>query len=157
MQRFVKFDRNSLKWGDLGDLTEVFGLCYPSSQKEVCMKRFIILLILILLITTKVEAQTVTYNYPDLSRTAAQVTGYISTLYVNGTLFILSHNCVLITTTIPNVITCTANLPNITSALTASGPQNFEVTLKDVILESSKSIPPFVLNRPNAVTGLRIQ
>lgn len=120
------------------------------------MKKILIVLVFCLL-PCYAQAQSVIYTYPVTSATLVQVNGYIPTLYVNGASFPLTHTCVLTTTVTPNVFTCTAPLPNITSALTPTGPQNFEVTLKDAILEGPKSNPPFVLTRPSVVSTLRIQ
>lgn len=119
---------------------------------------FITLLVSLLLLTanrSEAQAASVVFDYPNTASPAV-VQGYIATLYVNGTAFVLNDTCVL-TTVAPIVVRCTATLPDITSALTASGNQNFEISLKDVILEGAKSAPPFVLTRPSAPQGLRIQ
>lgn len=120
------------------------------------MRKFL-LVVSFCLFSSLVNAQAaqVIFDYPNTSP-AATVQGWTATLYVNGTPFVLTDTCVL-TTAAPIVVRCTATFPNVTSALTPSGVQNFEVTLMDVVLESAKSSPPFVLTRPSVVTNLRIQ
>lgn len=121
------------------------------------LKKILTFLAALSLYATVVQAQaaTVIFNYPN-TVSAAVVQGYTATLYVNGTPFVLTDVCVLVTTVTPNVVQCTAPLPNVTAALTASGPQNFDVTLADVILEGAHSVP-FVLARPSVTSNLRIQ
>ena len=111
-----------------------------------------------LMLASSAQAQSATVTFDTSANTpVATVQNYTATLYVNGTPFPLTDTCVLVTGVTPNVVRCTAQLPDVSSALTTSGNQNFEVTLKDVILEGAKSSPPFVLARPNVTTNLRIQ
>jgi len=103
------------------------------------------------------QAATVLFDYPATTP-AATVQGYAAVLYVNNTAIALTDTCTLVTTVTPNINRCTAMVPNatITAALTVSGPQTFEVTLADGILESARSVP-FVLTRPVAPLTVRIQ
>jgi hypothetical protein len=102
------------------------------------------------------QSATVTFDYTVTPLpTAAVVQGWTFTLTVNSTKFVLNDTCVL-NSAGPIVVTCTATLPNITTALTGSGPQSFTGTLADGILESSASLP-LVLTRPSAPTAPRIQ
>lgn len=119
------------------------------------MKKLLVIGLLMLGVLVQAQTGTVAYDYPA-STPPATVQGYAATLFVNGTAFPITDTCVLNTTVTPNVVTCTAPLPNITAALTSSGPQSFTVTLKNVVLESSPSAP-FVLTAPSAPTGIRIQ
>jgi hypothetical protein len=122
------------------------------------MKRLILVVALLALAApVYAQAATVTYTY-SAATPAATVQGWTATLYVNNVAIPLADTCVLTTTVTPNVNTCTATVTNaaITAALTATGPQTFEGTLADGILESARSVP-FVLTRPSAPSSIRIQ
>jgi hypothetical protein len=93
------------------------------------------------------------FDFPVSAGAApATVQGWTARLYVNGTAFVLNDTCVVVGAQ----ITCTAPLPNITAALTLSGPQTFTASLADSIMESAVSVP-LVLVRPSAPTAPRIQ
>lgn len=119
------------------------------------MKTFVIAFAASLL-ASAVHAQTVTVAYDyNLGATAAQVQSWVALLYVNTTPFQLTPTCVTVPS--PVLVTCTAPLPNITTGLTASGPQSFSVSLKDVILGEGPKSFPLVLVKPSAPTVPRIQ
>jgi glucose-6-phosphate dehydrogenase assembly protein OpcA len=103
------------------------------------------------------QAATVTFTYAATTP-AATVQGWTATMYVNNTPIVLTDTCVLTTTVTPNVNTCTATVPMtaINPALTTTGPQTFEGTLADGILESARSVP-FVLTRPSAPSALGLR
>jgi len=104
------------------------------------------------------QAATVIYDFTPTPLPAPSVVqGWTASLFVNGVRFALTDTCVT-TTVAPIVVRCTATLPNISAALTPTGPQTFEVAWYDTIpeLESAKS-SPFVLVRPSAPATLRIQ
>ena len=117
-------------------------------------ERVLALIVSLVLVASRAQAQTaqVIYTYNVGPAPAASVTLYTATLYVNGTPFPLNDTCTLAGVTIE----CVAPLPNIATALTPVGPQQFEVSFKDGILEGPKSIP-LVLLRPSAPGNLRIQ
>lgn len=115
-----------------------------------------IALVTLFSLPARAQAANVIFDYPSPGPLASVIQGWTATLYVNAIPFVLNDTCVLVTTVTPNVVRCTAPLPVITTALTPTGPQNFEVTVMDVVLESPKSVP-FVLTRPSVTTNLRIQ
>lgn len=98
------------------------------------------------------QAASVIYDFPSTTPLAT-VQAWIPTLYVNNIAFPMTHTCV----TVGPLQTCTATLPNIATALTPTGSQTFQITVKDAVLgEGAKSLP-LVLARPLVATGLRIQ
>lgn len=109
-------------------------------------------------IVAQAQAATVAFDYsvpaPAVTPSPAVVTGYVAQLYVNGVAFVLTDTCVAVAA--PAVITCTATLPNISSALAVTGPNQFQVSLKDGILEGPKSVVPLVLVTPSAPSTPRI-
>ncbi len=113
------------------------------------MKTLVLTFILSLFAVTA-SAATVVY---DSANTLAEVQGYTATLFVNGTAFPLTQTCVASTAN----VTCTAPLPNITSALTASGPQTFTVQFADPVLGVTATSAPFIRTRPAAPTSGRFQ
>lgn len=121
------------------------------------MKSFFLTITFVLLASVaRGQAATVIFDYNTTVPTAT-VQGWTATFYVNNIPFVLTDVCVLVTTVTPNVNRCTATLPDITTALTPTGIQNFTVSLKDSILEGPVSTPPLALQRPSAITNLRIQ
>lgn len=119
------------------------------------MTRWMLVLVFLLgSVPAFAQAATVAYDYPVVAGVplAATVQAWTPTLYVNGTAFVLTHTCTGTTT-----VTCTATLPNITSALTPTGPQTFTVSLKDTVLGESPQSLPLVKVRPVAPLVLRIQ
>ncbi len=118
------------------------------------MKRLFLALVLALLVhVPSAQAASVLFDVPGV--TVADANGWTSTLYVNGTAFPLVHTCALVAT----VVTCTATLPAIASALVPGLAQTFEVDLFDPILNlrSAKTLPPFIRNRPTVPTNGRFQ
>lgn len=109
------------------------------------------LLSLFLLAAVPARAASVLF---DVTGTVADANGWTSTLYVNGTAFPLVHTCALVAT----VVTCTATLPNISTALVAGSAQTFEIDLFDAVLNirSPKSVP-FIRNRPTVPINGRLQ
>lgn len=103
-------------------------------------------------LSSPISAQTPTVTY-DIAppATLAEASGWTAVLYVNNIPFQSAHACALAAT----VITCSFPLPNIASALTPSGPQVFEVALKDAVVGEGLRSSPLVRNRPGAPTNLR--
>lgn len=118
-------------------------------------KLFLTLIILLFAATVQAQTATVTYDYSAAGAVPSVVQGYGATLYVNGVAFTMNDTCVA--TPAPALITCTANLPNISTALVPVGPNQFQVSMKDGILEGPKSVIPLVLTAPLAPSTPRIQ
>lgn len=119
------------------------------------MRRFFLastVLFLLLQISSHAQAATVAFD-ASAGTTVATANGWTSVLYVNGTAFAMIHTCALVGT----LVTCSAPLPNVATALTPSGNQTFEVTFKDVVLGESPRSVPLVLVRPNAPLNPRIR
>ena len=116
------------------------------------MKTSLLALVFCLAWAAPVRAASVLFDVPGA--TVADANGWASTLYVNGTAFPLTHTCVLVNT----VVTCTAALPAISTALAPGLVQTFEVDLFDAVLQlrSAKSVP-FLRNRPTVPTSGRFQ
>ncbi len=115
------------------------------------MKSFLIAAWFVLCLSASAQAASVLF---DVSGTVADANSWTSTLYVNGTAFPLVHTCALA----GSVVTCTATLPTITSALVPGLAQTFELDLFDPVLNirSVKSVP-FIRNRPSVPTAGRFQ
>lgn len=118
------------------------------------MIRSFSLALLLLLLGSSLSAQSpqVAFDTPT-GVTAAQANAWTSVLYVNGTAFPMTHTCAIN----GSAVTCTAPLPNITTALTATGPQNLTVSFKDVVLGEGPQSGPLVRLRPGAPSVPRIQ
>ena len=116
------------------------------------MKRIGLLVLAALLYSGVAEAQaaSVIYDYTLVQGattvTVAQVQAWKAELLVNGTPFVLAPVCVL------NGLfaTCTAPLPNISTALTPSGNQTFTARLSDTVLGAGPVSLPLVKVLPNA-------
>lgn len=107
-----------------------------------------------LFLISALPARAASVLFDVTAGTVADANGWQSTLYVNGTAFPLVHTCALVAT----VVTCTATLPNISTALVAGSAQTFELDLFDAVLNirSAKSTP-FLRNRPVVPTNGRLQ
>jgi hypothetical protein len=117
----------------------------------------VVLAICFILSASLVNAQTltVTYDYGlSGAETLTMVQGWVPTLYVNGTPFTASHTCVAQPAP-ATAVTCTFPLPNVSSAITASGNQTFEVSLKDPIVGEGGKSSPFIRVKPHAPTNAR--
>lgn len=84
---------------------------------------------------------------------AATANGWTSALYVNGTRFALVHQC----SAVAAVVTCSALMPDITAALTPSGPQSFQIAFVDGVLGEGPKSAPFTRDRPAAPISGRFQ
>jgi hypothetical protein len=116
------------------------------------MKSWIVA-VLIIVSSVLLQAQTpptVAYD-AAVGITLTEISGWTPVLYVNNTAFVTTHTC----TQVGAVITCTFPLMNISTALTASGNQTFELALRDVVTGEGPRSLPLVRKRPNAATGLR--
>lgn len=118
------------------------------------MKLSLVLTLMLLCPAVALRAQTgpqIAFDAPS-GVTPAQGNLWTSVLYVNGTPFPMVHTCVAA----GPLTTCTAPLPNISSALTATGPQTFTVSFKDVVLGEGPQSGPLVRLRPSAPSIPRI-
>lgn len=118
------------------------------------MNRIRLLLVSFALLSVPSFAQAATVVFDVPAATVVDLNGWTSTLYVNGTAFPLTHTCILTGA----IVTCTAPLPNVASALVAGTAQTFEVDLFDPVLNvRSPKSASFIRNRPAAPTSGRFQ
>ena len=115
------------------------------------MKQILLAVVLVCLVAVTAAAQTVTYTGPAIATVpTATVQAWKPALLVNTTTFALVQTCTT-TGTAPNQITtCTAPLPAIGAALTATGNQTFSVSWTDPVLGAGPQSSPLVLVRPFA-------
>ena len=106
----------------------------------------------VLLMAWPVSAQTVTFAYDAPTPSVAVAQGWAPTLYVNNQAFpVAAHTCTLAGA----IVTCTFTAPNFAAALTAQGPQTFEVSLRDAVVGEGPRSLPLSRTRPAAPTNLR--
>lgn len=125
--------------------------------------RKILLVVMASLFATVASAQTPTVSYDYLlqaSETLPMVQSWTAVLYVNGSAFTAAHTCIAQPPPGPppapaNALTCTFPLPNVASAITATGPQSFEVALRDAIVGEGAKAIPFIRVKPHAPTNSR--
>lgn len=108
------------------------------------------------------QAATVIYDYAltqgPTTVTVGQVQAWKAELLVNGTPFVLVGVSCVQSGVAPNLnATCSAPLPNITTALTASGGQTFTARLSDAVLGVGGQSLPLVKVLPNAPSLRSIQ
>jgi hypothetical protein len=116
------------------------------------MMRLGMMVVGVWLLAAQAQAATVIYEVPSTTPLAT-VQAWVPTLYVNNVAFAMTHTC----TTAGPIHTCSATLPVITAALTATGSQTFQVTLKDPVFGEGTRSSPLVLVRPAVPSALRIQ
>lgn len=118
------------------------------------MRRWLTVVAFVLVCASQARAQAASVVFDAAAgTTVAAANGWTSVLYVNGTAFPMAHTCALVGVT----VTCTATLPNITSALTPSGAQSFQVSFVDAVLGESVKSVPFLRDRPAAPINGRFQ
>jgi len=119
------------------------------------MKRLLLVLVFLsVAVPVRAQAATVVFDYPVAGSLPTTVQGWTATLYVNNVPFVVNDICT--PQPAPTIVTCTATLPDVSSALAVTGPNQFIMRLKDGILEGPNSVP-LVLSRPSATSAPRIQ
>jgi hypothetical protein len=76
--------------------------------------------------------------------TAAEVQGWTASILVNDTRYVLTDTCVLVDTTTPPVIRCTAPIPFVATAATTARVPDFQATLHDILPTADRPQPIFV-------------
>lgn len=107
--------------------------------------------VLLILSASIAQAQTprVVYDFTSTATlTLAIVQSWTPVFYVNGQRMPqTAHTC---TQPAPATITCSFPLPDISGALTGSGPQTFEVSAADLVLGEGPRSAPLARLRPAA-------
>ncbi len=112
----------------------------------------ILAFVLIAGVTLSAQSPVVDYDAPG-GTTIAQNQSWTPVLIVNGQPFVGAKPSCVGTT----AIVCTFPLPDISSALTASGPQTFRIVLRDPVLGDGPAGAPLSLIRPGAGVNLRFR
>lgn len=118
------------------------------------MKRMLFALVVLLSLIQIASAQTATVLVDaPAGTTLAEAAPWQWTLYVNNTAFPLTTTCAVVGA----LVTCQGPLPNVSTALTPTGNQNFEATYRSVLFGESPRSVPFVATRRGASSAPRIQ
>lgn len=116
-------------------------------------KTLLLVMLTLLWIAVPTQAQTVGFDVPN--GTIAGVGAWTPILYVNNTPF--TTTAPLVCTQAGTLTSCTYPMPVIASALTATGPQTFELALKDVVLGEGPRSLPLSKTKPGAAINLQLK